>query len=134
MTAKKNITKKADFELFQKEAEYWIDKFSLREWKFVIEHRNHRDIDDALAWYATKWQDRLCNIGLSPNWGTDEITPHELCKSAFHEVCETLLTDLRVQARIDACPTDLSNITAYTHSIIRRLEWAVWEPDWKARQ
>lgn len=130
-------TTKKHFKLFQEEAEYWIERFHLREWKITILHENSTLPslkDSALAWNGCQFEDRITRIGLSTNWGKyDPITEYELSKSAFHEVCELLLGDLVMSANMDAAPTQKAQNTADHHSVIRRLEWAVWEPYWESK-
>lgn len=135
---KTHKTSKADFHVFKKEAEYWIDRFHLREWKITILHQDHpfeslKNMN--LAWCDCQFKDRICHIGLAPDWGLyDPVTLYEVSKSGFHEVAELLFANLALAADADAAPTTKGQNMADIHSIIRRLEWSVWEPDWNSRQ
>lgn len=128
-------TTKADFKLFKSEVEYWVEKFHLREWGIRYSHEKSKKLPDSLAWVATDWKGRTCTIGLNPDWGPHDIVcDFELSRSAFHEVCELLLSDIRSIAHIDICPTQEDELDSKVHSIIRRMEWAVFEPDYKKRK
>ena len=118
-------TTKENFTYFIKECEHWIEKFHLREWEFRFRHKDHKN---SLAWYKYGWEGRLVTIGLSIKWDEIETTKYNLSKSAFHEVCEILLANLESTARLDICPSQEQELTASKHSIIRRMEWAIWEP------
>jgi len=117
-----------NFEYFTKECKYWIDRFQLREWEFRFTHRNHKKLSDSLAWYEYNWEGRLAEIGLSTNWDKTNTTIYHLSKAAFHEVCEILLANLESTARMDICPSQIHELIACKHSVIRRMEWAIWEP------
>ena len=129
-------TSKRHFKLFKKECRYWLDKFDLGSWKVVY---FHEDVEDSskgnAAWQSANWRDRLCSLGLDINWGKNEKpTKKRVAEAAFHEVCELLIYMLRIIADFDAKPTGLHDVENYNHSIIRRLEKAIWEPYWDARQ
>ncbi len=128
-------TTKKHFEIFKAECEYWIDKFNLREWKNYYKHEKSKKLPDTLAWIGTNWKGRACTIGLSPDWGKDDIlSDFELCRSAFHEVCELLLANTISIAECDICPTQRDELEACVHAVIRRMEWAVWQPDYETRK
>ena len=127
-------TTKANFKTFTKEADYWIDKFQLREWRVYFVHDRADDLPDALAWRGANFKGRVATIGLSPDWQENEITDWDLCLSAFHEVCELMTADIVSVASLDICPSDSEDLEAYIHSLIRRLEHAVWLPDYKRRK
>lgn len=127
-------TTESDFELFKKEVEYWIDKFHLREWRLRVIHKDSDVLKDVFAWMKPNWKGRVVTIGLSVDWTYDVISEYELCKSAFHEVCELLLTDIGGIAEIDICGTQRQELEKSVHAVIRRLEWAVWEPDYNSRR
>jgi len=125
------------FEIFKDEVEYWIEKFHLREWRFRIIHADSKELKDVLAWVTSEWKGRVATISLSVDWTDstyDVVEKYELCKSAFHEVCELLLADMGSIAMIDICSTQRQEFEKSVHSVIRRLEWAVWEPDYNRRK
>ena len=132
----KEKTTAEDFKLFKAEAEYWIEKFHLREWRFLFVHRDNPDVPNSCAWILRDPRGRITTIGLTVDWGEDgweEISDFNVCKSAFHEICELMLADIIAIAEIDICPTDRADLETYGHALIRRMEWAVWEPDYRKR-
>jgi len=133
-TTKKHKTTQADFKTFKTECEYWVDKFNLREWKIYYKHEKSEKLPDTLAWLATNWMGRACSIGLNPNWGEhDIVSAFEVCRCAFHEVSELLLANTVSIAQIDICPTQKDELEATVHAVIRRMEWAIWQPDYEWR-
>lgn len=127
-------TTKKDFETFRDECEYWIDKFNLRCWKVGYKHEKSEILPDTLAWISSNWTDRNCSICLNPDWGkNDVISNFELCRGAFHEACELLLSNTVSMAQMDICPTQKEELLSTVHAVIRRMEWAVWQPDWEWR-
>lgn len=127
-------TTKSDFKLFKSEVEYWVDRFNLREWKVHYEHKISKKLPNTLAWIAYDWMGRVCTIGLNPDWPNDTVLDSEVSRTAFHEVCELLLSDTRAIAEIDICPSQKDELKSKIHSVIRRMEWAVFEPDYKKRK
>ena len=128
-------TKKKDFKVFRAECEYWVDKFNLREWKIYYKHEKSTVVPDTLAWIKSNWCGRTCLIGLTPDWvNHDLVKDFELGRSAFHEVCELMLSDVGSIAQMDICPTQKDELESRLHSVIRRLEHAVWLPDWEKRK
>ena len=109
--AEKFKTTKVDFKVFKVEVEYWIDRFSLREWKVFYKHEKSKKLSNVLAWIATDWKGRSCSIGLSPNWSPhDIVSDFEICRSAFHEVCELLLSDIGSIARMIFAPRRMTSL------------------------
>lgn len=121
-------TTKENFNFFIEECKYWIEKFGLKEWEFRFKHEDHKTLKDSCAWYEYNWQGRLASIGLSVSWDNTEPTDYQVSKSAFHEICEMLLADLETIARSDICPSQKEELITCKHSVIRRIEWAIWEP------
>lgn len=123
-----NLTTKADFELFKKEADKWVDFFQLRSWRVSYVHEEpSKKVEGSAGWCSTVLTDRVCNIGLAVDWEDSEITKERIRELAFHEVCELLLSRLRSEARVDVCTTQENDISEQTHAIIRRLEHAVFK-------
>ncbi len=120
------------FETFQGECEYWLDKFSLREWEVTYEHKNSKYTKRARAWYLYDFKGRACSLGLAKDYG-QLPTESDLCKSAFHEVSEILLAGIEALALIDIYPSAKEELEVCKHATIRRLEHAVWRPDYLRR-
>lgn len=131
-------TSDVHFKIFCDEINYWIDKFQLREWRIKLIHKDPQDpnLKNSFAWISTNCKGRICVIGLSTNWDDythDTVPVYEVLKSAFHEACELLLADIKSIAAIDICPTQDWELDKSIHSVIRRMEWVVWEPDLNRR-
>lgn len=125
-----------DFEIFKTEVYYWVDKLQLREFRYLIIHKDVEEAPDSFGCCKVDMEGRVATIALSVNWGQEgweKITKYNLCKTAFHEVCEVLTADIEGVAMIDICKSDRMDFNTYRHALIRRLEWALWEPDYKKR-
>ena len=53
-------TTNEDFKYFVHEAEYWIDRFHLREWRFHFIHEAKND--NTFAWYFFNWKGRTVEV------------------------------------------------------------------------
>ena len=118
------------FSVFRSEVSYWISKFGLFDWCVYFAHDKY----DGIAWRSyDNLEDRVVTIGLSTEW--PDLSPDDrmVSKCAFHEVCELLLLRIEYYANLDACPSDSLDAREEVHSIIRRLEHALWMPDYKNR-
>ena len=106
------------FGIFRSECLKWIGIFGLTDWHIEVKHKAHRV--DALASIWSDTVNRLAYLYLEPDWGTDDITEERLRLSAFHEVCEVLVTPLNICARSRFI--NESEIDEATHIIVRTLE------------
>ncbi len=85
-------TKKADFKLFKKECEKWIEFFGLKQYSINYKHEEKEGglalsrIDSSSGMWAT--------LTLNKDWGRFEINNKEIKTCAFHEVCHVLLERL----------------------------------------
>ena len=118
-----------DFATFKEEAEYWLDKFSLRSWNVVYFHKGN----EFKAWIKSDHIGRIASIGLSVDWKDNDTTHKDVSRSAFHEVCELLLAGITIIAEIDICTSDYNDLCEAKHAIIRRLEHSIWLPDYSLR-
>lgn len=117
-----------EFDFFKEEVLYWAQWWGLLEWDWRI---LWGDEDDALAWVKAEEESGIAAVFLARNWGLDVITPKNLSKSAFHEVCEVLLGRLDCLARREARDW---KVNAATHQVIRRLENVVFEVEYGWRE
>lgn len=114
--------------MFEAEAEYWLDELSLHNWTVIGE----RIPADECAFADCDWDyyNRCARIRLALR--CIFVDPKELVfrvhESAFHEICEILLAELRANSRYARSETDES-----VHEVIRRLEHAVFRPDYHRR-
>lgn len=117
-----------DFAIFVAASEEYLAYFGLLDWKVVY---SHEDYEGALAWWESgPTANRCVRIGLSVDWGQEIVTEKQVCKSAFHEVCELLLASLADKA----CKYfNWTIVEEDTHAVIRRLENSVFETLWEER-
>lgn len=114
-----------DFQCFKDEANFWINKFGLLDWRvdYVFEK-----LTDGYAECRTHWNGKCAVLALD-RYPTEEVSTDQIRKSAFHEVCELLLEDMRMVALNDALSFDerRSLLNCAAHGVIRRLENSVFK-------
>lgn len=117
--------KEQDFQLFKDEADFWIKEFGLHDWSVTY---LFEELDDAWAECRINWLGRVSTLVLN-KWPSHERAKQEIRKSAFHEVCELLLTDLEYHTVNDAIPQEeRERLTEMArHGVIRRLENSVFK-------
>lgn len=108
-------TTKADFKLFVKECEKWIDFFGQTDWECFYDHE---DIDDR-ARYNADVAGRIVRFTLAEEWENVEPTKHLVRKAAFHEINELRLVKILRELKW-ACSDRLSE--ELIHEIIRQEE------------
>jgi hypothetical protein len=118
-----------EFEFFKKEVGWWVEYFGLYEWDWRVFHSKEED-DEGLAWVKAEEISGIAAVYLAKGWGVDPITPKNLSRSAFHEVCEVLLAELDWLSR--KCVRD-GKVDAATHRVIRRLENRIFEREYERR-
>lgn len=115
------------FEVFKEEARKWMTFWGLTEWEvfFVFSP----DEDGCRASCYTKHFDKICHLALNKRPDLCE-PPNEISirKSAFHEVCELLLSSLTFIALDEEIPyTERKGLTeSESHAVIRRMENALF--------
>ena len=107
------------FEVFKEEAQKWIDIIGLQGWEVDFKHEDTKKSTKAEIWYrvAGRW----ATLVLNKEW--NEHSPPNVCevrRSAFHEVCETLTSQLVALAESRFVSQD--EISVANHYIIRILE------------
>jgi len=112
-----STTTKADFELFKKEVQKWIDILGLRDWEVHFTQSGFEN--DDRAGIHVNLNGRIARIGLNKNQ-TSDFNDLDIRKWAFHEVCELLLGPLSVNARSRYINED--ELEQSEHYIIRTLE------------
>ena len=114
--AKTKVTKK-DFEFFKKECEKWRDKLNLKDWEV---HYILGDTDeDNRAEYSASVQARQCTIHLADTQVDWLPLRGELQRTAFHEMLELRIQELR-QMAMKACSYD--DVDKETHKLIAVFE------------
>jgi len=119
------------FVIFKGEAEYWLDRFSLRNWEVYYGRIPAGDDEEAFANCVADGCARNACIRIALFYyltGEYEF-PRDIQLVAFHEVCEVLLADLH-QASVQ----NKTLADTMIHEVIRRLERAVFWPDWERRK
>ena len=84
---KKNITKKEDFELFQKEFLNWVVRFGLQDWELLFIH-------DKIASEARVdlfLEDKVAHVALSVDWADHEVNKDTISDAARHEAIHLAL-------------------------------------------
>ena len=109
-------TTKKDFELFKKECEKWIEIIGLKDWHIWYEHGGTDEGN--IAEFITDSAGRACSI-----WFADEIsgdkTDYDVKSTAFHEIIEIYMIDLRNMA-LESCSRE--RVDSATHRVVRMLE------------
>jgi hypothetical protein len=114
------------FSFFREYCQDFINCFGLFEYRVFFEHRACQS-SNSLAEIAVSLQGRAATIVLSDKWSNIFPSEENLRRSAFHEVCELLFSEMRcVAGDIDLGLEAREQLTTRAcHSIIRRLERAV---------
>ena len=114
-----------DFQLFTRAVTEFRSFFGLLDWEiFSVLEEADEDLGSSRGWMRTNLEDRICVIGLSPDWEFSYLkNDREICKVAFHEVCELLLASLGALGSAKFCSFEM-NMAA--HEVIRRLENSVF--------
>ena len=117
-----NKTTKRHFEIFQKEALLWIDRFGLTEWRIDFFHGDNQSFppDSCRAWFDADVGGLVAMIGLAADWGGDKITDKLLRQSAMHEVLHVLMAQMSWLADY-RFPTKGAFLEE-EHKVIRRFE------------
>ena len=114
-----------DFALFKAEAQKWIDLFGLKDWDvtFDFSHLENSSAECFVNWHA---KCALITLGQFPR---GEVTQDDVRRSAFHEVCELLLSDMEFTALNEEIPHSERKLMTEVarHAVIRRLENSVFK-------
>ena len=113
-------TNKKHFDLFKKECDKWLNFFSMKQWRIFYEHKDYEHVN-GYGCYSVEHEGKIATIGLCINWGDTEPKNQYIKRTAFHEVCELLLSPLNwlAKSRFGVLEEDLNE---RRHEIIRVLE------------
>lgn len=80
------------FQIFQKEAKRWIDKFGMQGWDIRFVHQDLAGDSNAAAYFEAGEDitNRIGTIGLARSDYKRKLTAEYIKLCAFHEVCEIL--------------------------------------------
>jgi len=109
-------TTKKDFQMFKKECQKWIDILGLKDWHFWYEHKECDE--NCIAQYLEDPSARACTIYFATELH-DKLTVHDVKSSAFHEIMELYMNDLRLLARTG---NSYERVDEATHRVVRMLE------------
>ena len=115
-------TTKKDFEIFKTECEKWIEIFGLKGWAIEFYHKD--DLKDSRASCSYDVVSRSASLYLNITWHEDTVSEANIRKSAFHEVCEVMLCNIRCLAETRFISK--IEIDEECHAIIRTLENVLW--------
>ena len=105
-----------DFEVFKAESEKWIKTFGLIDWEVNYDY----DLDgDCRASCQADYVNRITINSISLEWAYKPKVA-EIKRMAFHEVCELLLSPMRLVAEARFINED--ELETARHSVIRVLE------------
>jgi len=111
-------TTKADFALFQKECQRWIDAFELNNLKFYY---THSELDDAFAeFYYAEWMQKITIVFSNEFAEPMDDIKQQIKDTAFHEITEILIQPLRIIA--EKRNFDREEMEKETHRIIHKLQ------------
>ena len=117
------------FRLFVSECQYWIGKYGLTSWEVHYEFGETENFNRAEC--HVQVDDFIAIITLPKTWIGTEPSNKMICRSAFHEVNEVLMSTLLILARERFISEDRLGIE--THRIIRTFENAVFDDDYDRR-
>ena len=91
-------TTKADFELFKRECQKWIDRYELNQYTFYF---SIGETEGGLASYSVNVEAQAIEIIFEKDWGdaVEGVNKNKSIKEiAFHEITEILISPLRILA------------------------------------
>ena len=115
--------KKIDpFKYFKERVDQWVNFFGLYNWDVNV-HKDEDEYDGNLAYTMFNVDNKRADIYLVMDWV--EMDRYGLNKTAFHEVVEVMLAEVRhIAGRRDI---RLDEIDGAIHSIIRILTVKIFE-------
>lgn len=122
-------TTDSDFKLFIKEFEYWQKRFGLFNWEVSFEKKYVKELVAGLNYDVVS---RSCMAILSSKIPSREYNKLSIMVSAFHEVCELLLSDLNaiVENSKECLPKNIAESSeGERHKIIMILQNTMFMDD-----
>ena len=120
------------FDAFNDEVQKSLERVGIKSWAvrvLLCDPKDNTDLGGNKAITSCRPVARNADIVLSTTWENDEPSEYKVRRTAFHEVCELLL----VRAGCIAFNQKASgeDWEEETHVIIRTLENAVFDREWK---
>lgn len=110
-------TTKADFKYFVARCGYWQKELGLMDWSI---HITHEALEDKYANTIYGDESGVATIQLGLDWGEPPVTQEQLNRTALHECCHLLFSNLSTEAK--ARYASEYDIDRAEHHIIRVLE------------
>ncbi len=117
-------TTKKDFQIYQEEANKWIEFFGLKDWCITFQHKEQDDLlSENSGWAEVDVDSHMACISLNKTWIDDKElhTEESIRFIAFHEASEVLLAEMDYLAR-QRFNLDEKTIDTVRHAVIHRLE------------
>ncbi|MBE9542064.1 MAG: hypothetical protein IMF01_07070 [Proteobacteria bacterium] len=112
------MKRKDPLKYFTLRINYWVEFFGLHNWDVNV-HADDDTDEETLAETYSNVNNKRADIYLIMDWGDTEMTQSELDKTAFHEVLEVMLAEIRyIAGKRDI---RFGEIDSAIHSIIRIL-------------
>ena len=128
MDENENKTTAEDFEYFKAECRRWLDFFGIKNYRVFY---SHEPVEDGFAECAWSTPGRVVKMKLNPEWAEAPVDNPSLSRTAFHEICELLLSELTEMAQQWVCNAEVNRTS---HQIIRTLENTVWEREYAEKE
>ena len=111
--------KKTDpFKYFKQQVYHWVDYLGLYNWDTNV-HEDDEEYDGYLAETYSNVENKRADIYLAMDWNGTKMTQDRLNNTAFHEVLEVMLAEIRyIAGKRDI---RFGEIDSAIHSIIRIL-------------
>ena len=120
------MKKKDPFKYYKERTRHWVDYFGLYNWDINV-HQDNEEYAEDLAYTMYNVDNKRADIYLVMDWGDTEMTRYDLSKTAFHEVVEVMLAEIRhLAGRRDI---RFEEIDGAIHSIIRILTATIFEKE-----
>lgn len=110
------------FNVFREEVRRWLHYFGIKEYRVEFEHISMKSVRADVIF--DMWG-KTAIIRLNKNWGKDEPTEHLVRKSAFHEVCELMISKIHNMLLHKATYVQ-DDVEEEIHRLIRILENTVF--------
>lgn len=110
-------TNKQDFKYFKERVHYWQKELGLLDWSI---HFEHKKLDGRAAETHFADDSGVASIVLNTDWEEDDVNENHLNRTALHECCHLLFSNLTTEAK--ARYATEYDIDRAEHQIIRVLE------------
>lgn len=124
--------KQEHFDIFIKEFNYWVNRYSLNNWEYHFNFGPDGDEDSSRAHIYRDHPSRICLVFLNSHWDGTKPTTESVRHVAFHEAAEMLLSKLNDLVNSRSVLHD--ELEEALHVVIRTLENTHWKLDLQNRE